>query len=313
MKVFINLNKGFQTSSKVLKMVIMLWLINFFVSLILGLPMFGILKTSLGSSTAGERMANGFDYLWWQEFKDESQGLAQTFRPSIINQGALLDNLEYLLEMRFFQLPLAVLVLILIYIIVHTFLAGGILSIFNQDEIKFTIKKFFWGAGQYFLRFLLLMIMSWLFFLAIGLFLNSGFNSIINKITANFLTEVQPFYAGLIFKAVILFLLLFIQMVFDYTRIKIIVEDSKNILKSALKAFGFVFRHLGSTFGLYYILFFVSIIIAVLYVVLKSLIPQSNFGTVVVAFLIQQAFIWAIIWLRCWLYSSQLELNRYLK
>lgn len=313
MKVFINFKKGFQASSQTFKMILMLFLINFFISLILGFPMLGILKSSLGSSTAGEKMAKGFDYLWWQEFRDDSQGLAQTFRPSIINQGAILDNVEYLVEMRFFQLPLAVLILILSYIVIHTFLAGGVLAIFNQDEIKFTLKKFFGGAGQYFLRFLLLMAISWVFFLAIGFFLNKGFNSLISRIAAKSLTEIQPFYAGLLFKGVILFLLLFTHMVFDYARIKIVVEDSKNVLTSALKSFGFAAKHLGSTLGLYYILIGLSIVIAILYIALKSLIPQTNLATVAIAFLIQQAFILAIIWLRCWLYSSQLELYRYLK
>lgn len=313
MKVFINFKKGFQASSRTYKMVFMLFLINFFISLILGLPMLGILKASLGSSTAGEKMARGFDYLWWQEFRDESQGLAETFRPSIINQGAILDNVEYLVNMRFFQLPLAILILVLSYIVIHTFLAGGILAIFNQDEIKFTLKKFFGGAGQYFLRFALLMIISWLFFLVIGFFLNKGFNSIINKIAASALTEITPFYTGLIFKAIILFLLLFIHMVFDYARIQIVAEDRKNVMTSILKSFGFVGKHLGSTLGLYYILVGISIGTAIFYIVLKSLIPQTNLATVGIAFLIQQAFIWAIIWVRCWLYSSQLELYRYLK
>jgi hypothetical protein len=34
---------------------------------------------------------------------------------------------------------------------------------------------------------------------------------------------------------------------------------------------------------------------------------------VLAAFFLQQIFIFAVIWLRCWLYSSQMELYRYLK
>lgn len=312
MKVFMNLSKGFQTSGRTVKMILLLFIINFLISLILGMPMYRTLKNSFGSSMVGERMAKGFDYLWWQEFRDNSQGLELTFRPSIISQGALLDNLEGLVQMQFFALPLSILILGLSYIILHTFLAGGILSVFNQDEPKFTIKRFFEGAGTYLLRFLLLMVISWVFFLAIGFFLNRALNSILNTVAKNALTEVSPFYLGLLFNTVILFFLLFIQMIFDYARIKVVLEDRKDILKSALKAFRFVFKHLGSTLGLYYLIFFFSAAISILYVLFKGFIPQSNFSTVLAAFLIQQAFIFGIIWLRCWLYSSQMELYRYL-
>lgn len=293
-------------------MVLLLFVINFLFSLLLGFPMYQSLKKSFGSTMVGERMAKGFDYLWWEEFRDESRGLDRTFSPSIINKGALLDNLDGFVQMRFFALPSSILILGFLYIIVHTFLAGGILSVFNQDSPKFTKKRFFEGAGTFFPRFLLLMLISWVFFLAIGFFLNKGLNSILDDISKSALTEVTPFSFGLLFSAAVLFLLLFTQMVFDYARIKVLLEERRDVFKSALEAFGFVFKHPGSTLGLYYLIFFSSIGVSVLYIIFKGFIPQSNFFTVLIAFIFQQLFMFAFIWLRCWLYKSQMELYRYL-
>ena len=257
-------------------------------------------------------MAKGFDYLWWQEFRDQSQGLESTFRPSIIGKGALLDNLEGLVKMSIFEFPASVLILGLFYIILHTFLAGGVLSVFSQEKISFTMKGFFSGSGKYFLCFLLLMLVSWIFFAGVGIFVRSGFYSILDGVAENARTELAPFYLGLLFHAILFFLILFIQMVFDYARIQMVVERRKNVILASARAFRFVFKHAGSTLGLYYLLFLCSVALSILYVLIKGWIPQATFLGVLLAFLIQQLFIFALIFMRCWLYSSELELYRYL-
>lgn len=312
MKVFINLVKGFKSTGKTLRMILLLFLINFMISLILAIPMYHALQESFGASMVGERMAEGFDYLWWQEFRDDARGLESTFRPSLIGKGALLDNLEYLVQMRFFDLPSPILVLGLIYIIFHTFLAGGILSVFKPENPRFTITGFFQGAGKYFSRFFLLMLISWVFFLIIGLILVQGFLPIIDEVDRNAISEIGPFALGIVFSLIILFLLFFVQMVFDYARIRVVFEEGEDITSVVGRAFGFVFRHLGSVLGLYYLIFLSSILISISYSLLVGLIPQSHFLTVLLAFLIQQLFMFTLIWVRCWLYSSQLELYKYL-
>jgi len=313
MKVIINFSKGFKNTGKTARMVFLFFLINLALSMVLAVPMYHSLKNSFGQSKVGERMSKGFDYLWWEEFRDEGKGLDKTFTPSIIGKGAILNNLEAFVQMRFFKAPPLVLIVGILYIVLHVFLAGGILSIFNMDTPKFTAKGFFKGAATYFSRFFILMLISWVFFIAAGIFLNEGLNSILDDVADNSLSEITPFYLGLLFSAIIFFLMLFIQMVFDYARIKIVLEDRRNVLKSALEAFGFVFKHPGSTLGLYYLILLIHVVVTIIYIFIKEFIPQSAFIGVLIAFLIQQLFIFALIWVRCWLYSSQMELYRYIK
>jgi hypothetical protein len=294
-------------------MLILLLVINFAFSLILAVPMYHSLKDSFGNSLVGERMAKGFDYLWWEEYRDEARGLETTFTPSIIGKGAILNNLEGLIQLRVFDLPPVVLIFGILYIILHTFLAGGILSIFRKGEFKFSMKAFFKGAGSHFFRFFLLMLFSGVFFLIIGQGVKMGFDSILESVQDSAFSEITPFYLGLVFSAVLFFLFLFVQMVFDYGRIKIVLEDSPNVLESTAGAFGFVFRHLGSTLGLFYLLFLVQILFTLFYILIQGIIPQSSFLGVALAFLFQQIFIFGLIGIRCWLYSSQMELYRYLK
>ena len=313
MKAFINFFKGFKNTGKLTRMIILLLVINLAFSLVLAVPMYHSLKGSFGNSLSGDRMAEGFDYLWWEEYRDDAQGLEKTFNPSIIGKGAILNNLEGLIQLRVFDLPPVILIFGLLYIILHAFLAGGILSVFRKGDAKFSLKDFFQGAGSFFFRFVLLMLLSWMFFLIIGQGVKGSLDSILDGVRETAFSEVTPFYLGLGFSAVVFFLFLFIQMVFDYGRIKVVLEDSPNVLTSAAGAFGFVFRHLGSTLGLFYLLFLVQIVFTLIYILVQGVIPQSSFLGVALAFLFQQIFIFGLIWIRCWLYSSQMELYRYLK
>lgn len=313
MKIFINFSKGFASTSQVTRMVILLFLINLFFSMILAIPLYNSLKESFGNSLVGENMARGFDYLWWEEFNDQSKGLEKTFSPSIIGKGAILNNLEGLIQLRFFQLPPIILGVGLIYIILHTFLAGGILSVFSKETPNFIMKDFFLGAGTYFIRFLLLAVLSGACFIIMAYILISGLGSILNNLRQNAFSEVTPFYVGLLFNTITLFFFLLIQMIFDYARIKIVIDENRNVIHSARQAFGFVFKHLGSALGLFYLILVANIILAIFYVLLKGFLPQSSWLGVTVVFFFQQIFIFGVIWIRCWLYSSQLELYRYLK
>ncbi len=312
MKVIINLIKGFANTRKSARMVLLLLLINLAFSIALALPLYHSLKDSFGDSLVADRMAEGFDYLWWEEFRDEAKGLEKTFTPSIIGKGAVLNNLEGLLMMRFLELPSILIVIGLLYIILHTFLAGGILSTLNKEKVRFSMGEFFEGAGSYFFRFFLLMLLSWLFFILFPFVSFGILGTILENVRENAFSEITPFYLGLVFNAVVLFLFLFIQMVFDYGRIKIVMEGKRNILRAALGAFGFVFRHLGSTLTLFYLLFLVQVAVTLVYILIQGFIPQSQFWGILMAFLFQQLFIFSLIWVRCWLYSSQMEFYRYL-
>ena len=194
MKIFWNFGRGFMATGRAQKMVLFLFVVNLLFSLLLVIPMYNSLKDSFGRSEAGSRMAKGFDYIWWEEFQDEAKGLETTFSPSVIGKGAILTNLESLIQMRFLSLPPILLVFGLFYIILHTFLAGGILTIFSQDAQGFTLKEFIQGAGSHFLRFFGLMLFSWVFIIAIGSLLQDALISILSGISSNSLSEVTPFF-----------------------------------------------------------------------------------------------------------------------
>lgn len=311
MKGLYHFAKGFKNTGMTARMVLLLFVINLAFALILAVPMYQSLKGSFGNSLVGDRMAEGFDALWWEEFNDQSEGLEKTFTPFIIGKGAVLNNLEGLVQMKFFELPPAVLIFGLLYIILHTFLAGGILTTFKSDSPHFNMTSFFSGAGTWFGRFLGIMLISWVFLIGgVGL-LHQWFASLVANMSRSSLSEVGPFWLTLALDAVILFLLFFFQMVFDYVRIDMVLTEKRSVIHSVLKGFGMVFKHPGSTLGLYYLIFIVNIAMTVVYILLRGLIPDTAVWGVLIAFGVQQLFIFAVIWIRCWLYTAQVEVYRF--
>ena len=311
MKALINVIKGFKSTQKRTRMVVLLFILNLAFSVILAVPMYHSLRDSFGDSLVSERMAKGIDMLWWEEFRDQSEGLEKTFTPSIIGKGAILNNLEGLILMSFSALPSAVLILGIIYVIFRTFLAGGILATFNQSHDRFSLKKFFEGAGVHFFSFFLVMLLSWVFYFGMLGTLHSGLDSIRNSVAQHSFSEITPFYLGIFFSMILLFVLFLFQMFFDYTRIQIVVEQRKDVLVAARDALLFIAKHPGSTLALFYLLFLVNVLVTLLFLMIQSLIPQNTALNVVLIFLIQQLFIFAIIFTRCWLYASEMELYKY--
>jgi len=313
MKTFINLIKGFDNTRRTMKMILFLYVINLLFSMILAVPMYHSLKNHIGNSEVGDHLKKDFDYLWWEEYRDQSQGLEKTFTPSITGKGALLKNWESLLQIKFLNYPPSLFTFGFIYILFHTFLAGGIVAVFSKYPVGFTFKKFLQGAGMLFPYYFGLMVVSFgAFFLVLGS-LTQWFGSIVSSVSSRAISEITPFFLGIVFSLISLVIFLFIHMIFDYARIKTVSEERKNIFKILMSSLIFVFKNPGTTLGLYYLMFAVTLLLSITYILIYNLIPQVSLLSVGVAFLVQQSFIFSLIWIRCWLYSSQIKLFHYLK
>jgi hypothetical protein len=314
MKALLNLSKGFRQSISLPRLILTLYLVNLLLSLVLAVPFFQTIDDSMGSSQVRERMSEGFDYLWWEEFRDErGSGLSETFSPGLIGPGAALLNLENLLRGGFLSLPPLLLAVGLIHLILRSLLSGGILSIYRADKERFTLADLLQGTLAFAVRFFGILLLAWVLILGFVGPVAGWLDSLVDKAAVNAASEIGPFYLNLLVSAFLLFLFMFIQMTFDYARISTVVRERQNILRSVLEGFRFVFRHPGTTLGLYALLALLQVCVTVLYILLRSLIPQTGPLGVLAAFVMLQLFILALVWIRCWLYSSQMYLFSFLQ
>jgi hypothetical protein len=225
------------------------WLVTFLMALPLALTLRGMLEGHLGSSLAAVQAAEAVNYDWWQEFEAQAAGLGTTFTPSIIGFAAVLDNVSSVLDSRREIAPVAG--ALAAYLLLWSFLAGGIIDRYARQR-PVRAHGFFAACGVYFPRFLRLGVVAG----AVYAFLFLGvhgwlFDTWYPAATRDLTVERTAFFWRLGMYALFGALLAAANLLFDYAKIRAVVEDRRSMLFALAAAARFIARHPGRTFGLY--------------------------------------------------------------
>jgi len=222
-------------------------------TLLLALPfaytMRGLIEQHLGRSLVAARVADGVNYDWWQEFAGQASGLGATFTPTIVSFGSTLDSLSRVLDARMPQGPL--LLLVAGYLVVWAFLSGGILDRYARQRPTRT-HGFFAASGVYFFRFARLAVLAGAaYWLLVGYLHPWLFDTKFRDFTRGLPAERSAFWWQLAFYAVFGLLILAVNVVVDYAKIRMVVEDRRSAVGALLAALRFVARRPGRVIGLY--------------------------------------------------------------
>jgi hypothetical protein len=215
----------------------------------LAITMRGLLQTHLGASLASDSAAAGVNYDWWQEFTSQATGIGTTFSPTIIGFAATLDNISSLLDGQREIAPIAG--GLALYLAAWTFLVGGIIDRYARQR-PVRASGFFAASGVHFFRLLRLAIISgtvywWLFsYVHRWLFLEW-----LADRTRTMAVERDVFLWRVALYAVFGLLLIIVNVIFDYAKIRIVVEDRRSALGALSAAMRFVWRQRGHVAGLY--------------------------------------------------------------
>lgn len=303
--------RGWQSTRRFFSVLIIAFLLNLVLGLILVAPLANSFKNHLGSSVVTENIVRDFDYLWWQEFHDEAQGLEKTVEVSTLTpKGALLTNLEALLSLdqKLMSSPFPLTLVFLIYLLLQTFISGGIIATYAQEKSPLKSGFFFQQGGIFFFRLLGVMLISWVIFFVLYQGLGRLFRWFVDYLSQTALSERPAFFVGLVTSAILLFLILLFQMLFDYARIHLVTTNEKNLLKAIVHSWKRVGANLGTALGLYYLLFTSLVMFNLLLGWWCEWLPENTPLLIILAFLINQFFILGFIWFRCWFYASQVKL-----
>ncbi len=134
-----------------------LCVVTLLIALPLSLSLRGSIERHLGRSMAADAVAAGADYGWWQEFSGQAAGVATTFSPSIVGFGAVLNNLEGLLD----DVPLAAGLagVTTAWLLAWSFLSGGVLDRLARGR-RTRSPGFFGACGVHFWRLMRLGIIA---------------------------------------------------------------------------------------------------------------------------------------------------------
>ena len=215
----------------------------------LALSLRAMIEAHLGRSMVAGAVADGMDYGWWQEFTSQASGLGATFSPLIIGFAATLGNISGVMEAQRESFPVTA--ALAGYLLVWTFLSGGILDRYARQRAT-RAHGFFAAAGVFFWRFLRLGLVAgtayWFLFSYVHVWL---FDDLYTRVTRDLATERVAFLWYVVLYVSFGAALVAVNLVCDYARIRMVVEDRRSVVGALSAALAFLGRHPGRVFGLY--------------------------------------------------------------
>ncbi|HEY3094065.1 MAG TPA: hypothetical protein VGJ52_13250 [Vicinamibacterales bacterium] len=225
------------------------FLVTLLAALPLALTLRGALRDHLGSSLAANEAADGVNYDWWQEFTSQASGIGTTFTPSVIGFATTLDSVSGLLDRRTPITPVAS--ALGVYLAVWLFISGGIIDRYARGR-RVGSHGFFAASGTFFFRFLRLGVVAaavyWFLFAYVHEWLFARWYV---NMTRDVAVEQTVFSWRLLMYAIFAALLALTAVVFDYAKIRAVVEDRRSMTGALIAALRFIVRHPGRVAGVY--------------------------------------------------------------
>lgn len=281
------------------------WALTLLVSVPLAVAMRGLLAQHLGASLAADSAADGVNYDWMQEFGAQASGLGTTFSPTIIGFGAVLDNLSAFIDNT--RRPIVIVGAAAVYIMLWIFLAGGMLDRLARDRPTHA-PGFFAAAGGFFGRFLRLAVMQWLVYaMLFGALHPWLFDTLYPRLTHEIAVERTAFairatlyllFGGAVAAA---------TMLFDYAKVRAVVEDRRSMVGAIGAAAGFIRRNARSATALFLLNFAAFAAALAIYAVVAPGAGRAGI-TMWLGVAMGQVYVLARLWIKLTFWASETAL-----
>ena len=263
------------------------------------------LEAHFGNSMIAEQAATGLHVQWWSEFTAQAGTLGQTFQPRIIGFAAVLDNLSALVDGE--TRPAPILWLGGFYLLVWLFLSGGILDRYGRTRPTHS-HEFFTACGVFFVRFLRLApfiaLAYYILFAVVHRFLlDETFAALTRDVTA----ERTAFFIRFGLYALFGALLLVVNVIFDYAKVRAVVEDRRSMVGAIVAGARFVRRNAGAVAALYVLTGALFIALLLLYALVAPGAGSTGAG-VWIGVIITQLFLLGRLWIRLVFFASETAL-----
>jgi hypothetical protein len=299
---------------------LMLLAVNLGAAAALALPLAELIEADLARRDAAQNTLTGFDYGWWSEWSERQSGYARDFGPELFGVGFVFRNLELLLGGL---LPVGLFVskatpsgadvdpLILAlgaaYLVLQTFLAGGLLGVVRAPESGWTVRGLLHGSGFYFGRMFRLLL-AVLAVDAAVFALNVPFAGWVDAWAREAVSENTAVLLVFGRHALLLLALLSVHLLAGYAKAIIVVEERSSAVLALVSSLGFCLRRLGRVAGHYAAVAGLALLLAAAWAVLDAAWPVSGYRTQLVSLLLAQALVGGRIFLRLALMGGQVAL-----
>ena len=282
-----------------------LWVLTMAVSLPLAVVLRGMLAQHLGSSLAADTAAAGVNYDWMQEFSEQASGVGVTFKPTIIGFGAVLDNLSAFADSV--GRPAVIVGAAAAYVMLWTFLAGGIIDRLARDRPT-RAYGFFAASGVFCFRFLRLAVVQLLVYAFLfGVVHSALFDRAYPRLTHDVTVERTAFLIRLVLYLIFGAAIAACTTIFDYAKVRAVVEDRRSMIGSISAALGFIRRNAAAVVGLFVLNLALFVLLLTAYAMIA---PGAGRAGVVMwlGFGLGQLFIAGRLWVKLVFWASETAL-----
>lgn len=265
------------------KFVILLWGLNFISSLVLSMPIYYLLSKQLNDSMLGEKVSLIFDHIWFIQFLNMNQ----------VTIG---------------ELPYMFYIVVGIYLLIQTFFSGGLITIFNSPKKNHTVD-FFYGGVKYWFRFTKVLLVSLLFF-SIAIFINDLLGDLITWGFEGTQNVMWDFVLRSIRYFILLFLILIIIIISDYSKVTLAVDDNTQAFKKIGQTIIFIKNNFSKVLIVFLIVGSIGAIGAVIYNIVSGTIPKAPFYFLILSFILQQTLIIFRLLIRMLFFASEVNVYK---
>jgi hypothetical protein len=281
------------------------WMLTVLVSLPLAAALRARLTADLGASLAADSAAAGVNYNWMQEFSSGATGIDTTFKPDVIGFGAVLDNLSAFVDNE--SRPAAIAGLAAIYAAAWLFLSGGIIDRYARDR-KTRAHGFFSASGVFFFRFLRLAALMAVAYGVVFRYLHPWlFDSVYPRLTREMAVERTAFMIRMLLYAGFGGALAACNIVFDYAKVRAVVEDRRSMIGAVVAAIRFIGRNSRAAAALYLMDVLLFVIVLASYALAAPGAGGAGWSTWL-AFGVGQAYVLARVWVKLVFWASETTL-----
>ena len=209
-----------------------------------------LVTAHLDRSLVAVEVADGVDYDWWQEFlSSQGAGVGSTFTPRIVGFAATLDSLSAIADTRAETVPIAG--LLLVYVLAWTYLGAGIIDRYARQRPT-RARGFAAACGAHALGFSVLALFG---AIAYGLILGYVHPWLLDtryvRLTQDLDSERAAFAWRVAMYTMVGALAAGANLILDYARIRMVVEDRRSATGSLVAALRFISRNPTAAGGLY--------------------------------------------------------------
>jgi hypothetical protein len=239
--------KGFGLARRARSGVWMLFFANLGLAALAAYPIYHGLLAFTGHSAMSRTLATGFSVDWLTDFSFNNRGTLDRYATSIAIVG-------------------------LLTILMDSVLAGGVVASFREPVLR-SLGDFFRDCRRYGWRLVRLMMIGLISYWIVFRLLNQGLGNLADKWTQQWLDDRPVFWVKLVPGVLTLLGLIFVNLVMDFARVRLVMEEGTSAIEAFLASMGFSLKRIKRALVIYAVPSLCGLVLLGLYLLLW---PQAS-------------------------------------